>query len=561
MRQRTFLPLSPDGKGGGGKLALGWSGPDYPGVPFGDGVNKGLVLHDLLVVDCDSPEATAWFRETYGPSQVFQKTAKPGHEQHFFEYTDTEKPTLISLRPEHEVDIKFSRKQQVKVHDKNLVKKLAAFELPAPPPELVRKFRLHKPSRQQVENTDVRLIHGEGDRHWPMVRMAGWLREQGYDTDQIHTQLMTLNETSFSPSLDEQWVRQVADSAGSWEQGTPRKPPTVEPGGWAQLTGAPKRARWLWDGRIPLGELTLVGGREGVGKSSATLDLAAALSVGSLPGEYLGTPKGTLVIASEDSAEHTIVPRLIAAGADRSLILARTGLPPRLPDDLPDLKQAIEEHNIGLVLFDPLLPRLDSKLDTHKDAEVRQGLEPLVQLAHDTHCAIVGLIHVSKASTTDLLTSLMASRAFTAVARSVMFAMYDPDPAAPQGQRVLTNAKNNLAEQAPTLTYSIEGRTVGEDEGPIVAGKVAWAKADDPRSSYDLMGQMAKAVGRPPDAKMAAIDWLEERLRTDGPTQKQPLVLQGLANGFTERTLRRAAKELGVETTMVEGKGVWSIPE
>lgn len=559
-RKLVFLPLSPDGKGGGGKLALGWSGPGYQGVPFGDGVNKGLVLHDLLVVDCDSPEATAWFRETYGPSPVFQKTAKPGHEQHFFAYGDTEKPTLISLRPEHDIDIKFSRKQQVKVHDKTLPQRLDV-KLPAPPPELVRKFRMHKPTREQQVGNDVRLVHGEGDRHWPMVRMAGWLREQGYDVEQIHTQLMTLNETSFSPPLDEQWVRQVSESAGQWEQGTPRKPPTIEPGRWeSAATIEMRRARWLWEGRIPLGELTLVGGREGVGKSSATLDLAASLSVGTLPGQFLGEPRGTLIIASEDSAETTIKPRLIAAGADLSLIRIRTGLPPKLPEDLPELEAAIREHSVGLVLFDPLLPRLDAKLDTHKDAEVRQGLEPLVQLAHDTRCAIVGLIHVSKASTTDLLTSLMASRAFTAVARSVLFAMYDPDPAAPQGQRVFTHAKNNLAALGSTLTYTIEGRKVGEDEGDIVAGKVMWAKTDDPRSSHDLMGQMAKSMGRPPDVKMAAIDWLEERLRTDGPTQKQPLVLQGLAHGFTERTLRRAAKELGVETTMVDGKGVWTLP-
>lgn len=563
-RQLVFLPLSPDGKGGGGKLALGWSGPNYEGVPFGDGVNRGLVLHDLLVVDCDSPEATAWFRSTYGPSSVFQKTAKPGHEQHFFEYTDIEKPTLISLRPEVDIDIKFSRKQQVKVHDKALVAKLQRQKLLVPPPELVRKFRLHKPASSQRENTDSRLIHGEGDRHWPMVRLAGWLREQGYDTEAIFEMVMAQNVATFVPVLDEQWVRQVAESAGSWEQGTPREAPEG-PLQLVPLTGEPKRARWLWAGRIALGELTLVGGREGVGKSTAVLDLAASLSLGRLPGEFEGAPRGTIVVASEDSYDHTIIPRLIAAGADRSRVSTIRGHAHGsglvLPTDLDALATLVQEHDIGMVLLDPLLPRLDSKLDTHKDAEVRQGLEPLVAFAHDTKCAVVGLIHVNKTATTDMLTSLMASRAFTAVARSVLFAMYDPDPTAPQGQRVLSNAKNNLAEQAPTLTYVIEGKCVGEDDGEIWTGKVAWTKTDDPRSSHDLMQQAAAPAHRPPDAKMAAIDWLEERLRTDGPTLKQPLVLQGMAQGHSERTLQRARKELGVETTMQDGKAVWSMPE
>jgi hypothetical protein len=41
---------------------------------------------------------------------------------------------------------------------------------------------------------------------------------------------------------------------------------------------------------------------------------------GVLPGEYLGQSKAVLVAASEDSWEHTIVPRLMAAGADLDLV-------------------------------------------------------------------------------------------------------------------------------------------------------------------------------------------------------------------------------------------------
>ena len=34
-----------------------------------------------------------------------------------------------------------------------------------------------------------------------------------------------------------------------------------------------------------------------------------------------------------------------------------------------------------LILLDPVMSRIDTKLDTHKDAEVRMALEPLVKLA------------------------------------------------------------------------------------------------------------------------------------------------------------------------------------
>ena len=65
-------------------------------------------------------------------------------------------------------------------------------------------------------------------------------------------------------------------------------------------------------------------------------------------------------------------------------------------------------------------------LDTHKDAEVRQALEPIVKLADRSSLCVLGLIHVNKSTTSDPLSALMGSRAFAAVARSVLFVMVDP---------------------------------------------------------------------------------------------------------------------------------------
>jgi len=51
----------------------------------------------------------------------------------------------------------------------------------------------------------------------------------------------------------------------------------------------PRRVRWLWDGRLALGTLGLLAGREGLGKSSLGYWLAAQISRGILPGEFIGT--------------------------------------------------------------------------------------------------------------------------------------------------------------------------------------------------------------------------------------------------------------------------------
>src|SRR5512133_1116221 len=68
-----------------------------------------------------------------------------------------------------------------------------------------------------------------------------------------------------------------------------------------------------------------------------------------------------------------------------------------------------------------LLTFVNKKLDTHKDAEVRRALEPVVRMAHDTKASVIGLSHVNKTSEGDLMNRVTGSRAIGAVARGVLF--------------------------------------------------------------------------------------------------------------------------------------------
>jgi hypothetical protein len=46
---------------------------------------------------------------------------------------------------------------------------------------------------------------------------------------------------------------------------------------------------WLWDGRIPLGSLSLLGGREGIGKSTVAYTLAADITAVPCPAASTGS--------------------------------------------------------------------------------------------------------------------------------------------------------------------------------------------------------------------------------------------------------------------------------
>ena len=80
----------------------------------------------------------------------------------------------------------------------------------------------------------------------------------------------------------------------------------------------PKNIDFLWGGRLAKGKHTAIAGEPGDGKSQLSVYLAATISRGGhWPCDEGSAPLGTVIIFnSEDGAEDTIVPRLIAAGAD-----------------------------------------------------------------------------------------------------------------------------------------------------------------------------------------------------------------------------------------------------
>lgn len=323
---------------------------------------------------------------------------------------------------------------------------------------------------------------------------------------------------------------------------------------------------WFWLERLALGTLALIGGREGIGKSILAYSLAADCTRGRLAGVYFGTPRAVIIVATEDSWEHTIVPRLMAAGADLTKVyradVLTAGLGEAslsLPRDLPELEAAVGEVGAALIILDPMLSRLDAALDTHKDAEVRQALEPLVSLADRTRTTVLGLIHVNKSASTDALTTLMGSRAFAAVARSVLFVMTDPDN---DEARLMGQAKNNLGRgDLPTLSFRIIGEKVAETaDGPVWTGKLEWTGHSD-RTLREALDVAAEASGDK-TATSEAQDWLQDYLQSEnGQADAAVIKRKGTSAGHSTSSLHRARQKLKV-ATITSGfprRSVWAL--
>ncbi len=363
-------------------------------------------------------------------------------------------------------------------------------------------------------------------------------------------------------------------------------PPVAVPGQgvpYAVAAGAPGRrqvvltpassikvrpVRWLWEGRVAAGSLALIGGREGIGKSTLGYQLVADLTRGRLPGQHHGTPKAVLVAATEDSWAHTVVPRLMGAGADLDRVLrvdvtnatgADTGLV--LPSDLVALEGHVRAVDAALILLDPLMSRLDGALDTHKDADVRLALEPLTALADRTGAAILGLIHVNKSTSADPLTLLMGSRAFAAVARAVLFVMTDPDD---DDARLLGQAKNNLGRSdLPTLSFRIDSAHVADTtEGPVWTGRLSWT-GEREGSIRDVLEMVGDGGAESRTARQEAADWLTDYLTVQGGTADSAEVKkEGQKAGHSPDALKRGRK-LAKVTSNSYGfprRTLWSLP-
>ncbi|MBE8471066.1 AAA family ATPase [Streptomyces justiciae] len=318
---------------------------------------------------------------------------------------------------------------------------------------------------------------------------------------------------------------------------------------------APEPVIWAWEpesgeGRIPAGALTLAAGREGTGKSSFGIWLAARLSRGELPGTFYGQPKNVLYAAVEDSWSRTLVPRLIAAGADLERVfrvdaedMLRGETMISLPLDVSLIEQAIAEHDVAALIVDPLMSTLGSSTDAHRTQDVRQALEPLVRMAERTKALTLGIAHFNKGNSTDPSQLISGSGAFKDLARAVLAFARDRET----DEQVMTQTKNSLGRlDLPSLAYCIEGFDVPTAKGTANVGRLVFLGVSE-RTVEDTLS--APVDRDDVSERDEAVAWLTDYLTDNGGEASAGDVLKaGEKDGFSKRTLQRARAKAGVSS-------------
>jgi hypothetical protein len=318
----------------------------------------------------------------------------------------------------------------------------------------------------------------------------------------------------------------------------------------------PEPIDWLWPEVIATGKPTLIDGDPSQGKSLLTLDIAARLTTGRpLPdGSPAPGRSAVVLLGREDGLRDTVLPRLLAAGADRSRVHALRGRalpggghrPPTFPGDCDLLRDSLRQTGARLVVADPLDAFLDPRLGGLNSPLVRHALAALTDVVEEARAALTMVRHLNKpVRNLAALHRGAGSVAIIAAARTGLLVGRHPDD---PDLRVLACSKPSLTACPPSLSFRIvrdgSGRPVLDWAGPVDL------------TADELVLCPARVAG---PALSRAVAFLEEAL-APGPCPHAELLRRARRLGLTPRTLERAKALLGVvsEQTSSGGRNYWS---
>ncbi len=341
---------------------------------------------------------------------------------------------------------------------------------------------------------------------------------------------------------------------------------TPQPRGGVQLIRGDaikfEPVHWLWPGFIPAAMLSILAGAPGCGKTTIALSIAAVVTQGGTwPDGSRCSEAGDVVVWSGEDAAAVLAARLKAAGADMTRVHfvdgVREGHESTPFDPARHVAKLFETirglGNPRLLVLDPVVSVVAG--DSHKNAEVRNALQPLVDLARELGCALIGITHTSKGTMgRDPVERVTGSLAFAAVARTVLLAakLKAEGDAAPR--RVLVLAKSNVGPDEGGFTYELARREVA----PEVEGQyVQWGE----RLQGTARELLAEAGGEAPDDPSLDVDGFLRELLSSGEIAAKTVLAEATAAGFSRDQLQRSARRIRVrrEKRGMAGGWVWSL--
>lgn len=314
---------------------------------------------------------------------------------------------------------------------------------------------------------------------------------------------------------------------------------------------------WIWYPYLAKGEVTILEGDPGLGKSY----LAQMISKGIVDGDVLPSVKRCAAVSGkvayfdiENSSGTVTKKRLATNGCKAFHNFYQEEEPFSIDDDdtLERVYAAIEKLRPTLVVFDTLNTYIGSA-DTHKAAETQQAFKRFIDIARRFNCSVMVLRHLTKSSKGDkALYRGQGSIAFTGLARVVMTVGTSPEDA---NVRVMAVTKINVTRPPRALTFTIEALpdTLKDQD----RSRFVWGEFVD-LSSDDIIANHKRDVSAEASADKHVTDWLTLLLR-EGPVKYASILRAAEVRSIGAKQLFKAAESMGVIKNITGKDTTWAL--
>jgi hypothetical protein len=335
------------------------------------------------------------------------------------------------------------------------------------------------------------------------------------------------------------------------------KPSEVEPIDFKSLVNVEEQdVEWIWYPYLARGELTILEGDPGVGKSYLIEVVGKELcDGGKLPSmrPIYNRRMKVFFFDMENDPAKVLKKRMRWNGCKHQENFHFHDKPFAIDNEAERAAvfDALGKVKPGLVVFDTG-NHYTGEFDLNRNAKAAKATAFFLGMAREFNCAVVMLRHLTKAGQKEMTKALYRGQgniAASGVARIVLTAGYHPeDPSL----GVLCVTKVNLAPKPPALIYEIVvlPSNLTEDD----PSRFDWGDFDHELTSDSIVLAQPQTKRKPVDA---AVELLNELL-ADGPMAWRDLITTAEKRSISKRTLYRAAKVLGIDRNH---KSTWELPK
>ena len=324
---------------------------------------------------------------------------------------------------------------------------------------------------------------------------------------------------------------------------------------------------WLWKYHIPIGELSVIAGKPGQGKTWVALDIAARLSAGYTFPDGSDAPIGKTIyyVGGSEDRKDSIYRRLEGLKAEKKNIRVVDKMERTLTtkdgriitvEEAPTITTIInsladacwrfnnekenekEKVKVRLVVLDSMTSLVDPGVDIYKSNEVTALMNKLSMKAKELGVAVILIMHHKKGKEDRPDDRVVGSIGFVSSARILWHVdRWKDDPK----ERIFTQGKNNLCAPQPSYRFCVEPVYDSGDLVDTTTARVNWlGKEDYDANSYEEVKEEKMTM-----SKKAEI-WLRKQLENNTQGLERQEILNRAEGIFNERLLERTIKRIGI---------------